>query len=40
MFCALGYVLLHGLRVKYRESILVILKSKYCDEREDTYDRK
>lgn len=39
-FCALGYVILYGLCVKYRERILVILKSKYCDERADAYDRK
>ena len=33
-FCALSYVLLYGLCVKYRESILVILKSKHCEKRE------
>ena len=38
--CAFGYVILYGLRVKYREIMLVILKLKHCDEREDTYDRK
>ena len=38
--CALGYVILYGLCEKYGERILVILKSKYCDEREDAYDRK